>query len=795
MSEDSEIVPCDSGSGTKSQISEKTVNNELDNSSNGRKRQLESNESIPDGSENLPSQSEGLDSSSSESEVPFKHCRRSKVRKGDNTKANASLNKSDSEKDAESSSEEEVYIQPSRGYQADMRIYDKVQSCYFCNKKLLKMARHLELCHKKEPEVAKIIVLKKGSSERREGFNKLIRLGNFYHNSEVLSTGKGELILLRRPSENEHHKLNPNNYGPCPDCLGFIEKKYLWLHSRRCKYRNKGKKESFKRNIKAESSSLIITAVSRKTTSAFRKDILSYLVNDDITEVVIRDELICQFGMLMNEKYGSNQKDYVRQSMRIIARLVLQIREEPRFQKCTLTNILKPDMFETILKAVNVLCLQQSTQTSKSEFKNPSLALKLGNNIKKCASIVRGKALLAKDTVVENEMKAFLDLLELKWRSQVSSQALSSIVPKKTNKLLILPLTSDLIKLITYQTSEILKLTNELNKNPSKEVWYNLSLLTLSRITLFNKRRGDISRMLITQYATRPDWRTSTEELHNSLTDLEQQLCSRLTLVEVSGKGEKTVPVLLTPDSKKAVDVLIVKRGKIGVNQMNPYVFARVNDSSTDHLRGCDALKYVAEKVQLTNFSLIASTSLRKYIATVTQVFNLTENEIDWLAWHLGYDARVHTEFYRLHESAAELSKVSQILMAVDRGEVNKYAGKPLSNINVNEIDVSDEEDFSSGNGSSNIHGRDEANTINTSTDVLSNEKEHQRSWNEDVCKDSNNSQHQNCLADGSIVMNEPTTTSGAMYVTTTTGAMYVTTPQKRIPWSTEETSAVFVNL
>lgn len=70
-------------------------------------------------------------------------------------------------------------------------------------------------------------------------------------------------------------------------------------------------------------------------------------------------------------------------------------------------------------------------------------------------------------------------------------------------------------------------------------------------------------------------------------------------------------------------------------------------------------------------------------MATVCQIFNLSENEYDWLARHLGHDIRVHRDFYRLQENAVELTKVSRLLMAVDQGEAHKFAGKPLKDINV----------------------------------------------------------------------------------------------------------------
>ena len=41
-------------------------------------------------------------------------------------------------------------------------------------------------------------------------------------------------------------------------------------------------------------------------------------------------------------------------------------------------------------------------------------------------------------------------------------------------------------------------------------------------------------------------------------------------------------------------------------------------------------------------------------------------------------------DFYRLHESTIENAKVSKLLPTVDKGETSKFAGKSLTEINVN---------------------------------------------------------------------------------------------------------------
>ncbi|KAJ8927546.1 hypothetical protein NQ314_019975 [Rhamnusium bicolor] len=186
------------------------------------------------------------------------------------------------------------------------------------------------------------------------------------------------------------------------------------------------------------------------------------------------------------------------------------------------------------------------------------------------------------------------------------------------------------------------------------------------------------------------------KNLKKSLTDLEIHLANRLTIVEVSGKSRKNfkVSILLTPNMKQAIDKLIETRHLVDIDINNPFVFAR-GHKSLGYLRGHDCLRKCCSELDLKEPRLITSTKLRKYITTVVQVFDLKETEVDWLARHLGHNIRIHREFYRLHESAVEITKISRLLLAIDNGNVNKFAGKSLSEITIQklpDIDMSDSE-------------------------------------------------------------------------------------------------------
>ena len=106
----------------------------------------------------------------------------------------------------------------------------------------------------------------------------------------------------------------------------------------------------------------------------------------------------------------------------------------------------------------------------------------------------------------------------------------------------------------------------------------------------------------------------------------------------------------------------------------NPFFFASI--SSDGYLNSWPAMKAVVDSAAVDHPGNISSTRLRKYIATVCQVFDLKEEKMQWLANHMDNKLHTHRDFYRPHESTFEIDKVSRILMAVDSGEARNIKEK-----------------------------------------------------------------------------------------------------------------------
>ena len=70
-------------------------------------------------------------------------------------------------------------------------------------------------------------------------------------------------------------------------------------------------------------------------------------------------------------------------------------------------------------------------------------------------------------------------------------------------------------------------------------------------------------------------------------------------MVEIIGKRNRKVPVLLTPDVKNAVEALISTREDGDVSSANEYVFAINDEKSTKSFRGNDVIRQACSMVEL----------------------------------------------------------------------------------------------------------------------------------------------------------------------------------------------------
>lgn len=163
------------------------------------------------------------------------------------------------------------------------------------------------------------------------------------------------------------------------------------------------------------------------------------------------------------------------------------------------------------------------------------------------------------------------------------------------------------------------------------------------------------------------------------LSNMEQRLCNYFSRIEIMGKRGRKVAVLLTPSMIDALSLLVGKRAECEVTATNCFLFAR--PKSVSHYRGQDCLRVYPSQCGAKHPEHLRSTQLRKHVATLSQVLNLKNNELDQIADFLGHDIRVHRDFYRLPVPTTQLAKISKLLLSMERGRLSNMQGKSLDDI------------------------------------------------------------------------------------------------------------------
>ncbi|KAF7199399.1 putative LOC107374416-like protein [Nothobranchius furzeri] len=264
----------------------------------------------------------------------------------------------------------------------------------------------------------------------------------------------------------------------------------------------------------------------------------------------------------------------------------------------------------------------------------------------------------------EKKAKRFLELLENSWRNSVSVNAHQTIKERRWNQKDDIPLTKDVIALRDH--------LRKLEDEAKAELKHGFSLAAsknetvLSQLIIFNKRReGEASRLTLDTYKE-ANTSSLNEDIFETLSTLEKELSKQLTRIEIRGKRGRKVPMLFTDQMKDSISLLIDTREEAGIPAENPFLFAR--SGGMTNICGSDSLQKHAEASQAEHPELLRSTKLRKQVATLCQLLDLDEQELEHVARFLGHDIRVHGDFYRQTDKTFQITKISKLLFAMEQG-------------------------------------------------------------------------------------------------------------------------------
>nr|CAI5858800.1 unnamed protein product [Callosobruchus analis] len=531
-------------------------------------------------------------------------------------------------------------------------------ACYYCEEYVTNFARHVVNNHCSEIDVIKLRSLPLQSLERKRLLTRLRNKGNY------LKTANDVQRRVRRS------QIPGTSALPCANCLGFFSSKLLYRHRQRCT----GKKGP----AQSEGQNALIRHI--KVDERLRKEVFPRMRPDKISLEAKSDRLICAFGARYLRLHRAKHFAVVTsRKMRELSKILMELKKlNPEIK--SMLQALKPMYFDLFVQATQIVARYEPTNDS---YVSPSFAMNIVNSFKQCCDIAI--SYVVKESVpaaeAESQLRTMHQLFTSNWRFEISSHAADTLNLNKWNNITIVPLASDLKlmrdHLLTLADKSIKSLCID-NKDASA---FNILVETIyCRVLLLNRKRpGELQRMLLQTYLNSSSNKGQYEEFESIVTPSERILLNKFKRVVIRGKRNRGVPVLFSDDVQGNIKVMLEVRSNF-IPKENLFLFAKANSSV---ISGYKVLKKYAYQCGAKNPFAITSTRLRKHLATVTQLFNMTDVDIEQLATFMGHTSGVHRGSYRLPDDVFQTAKLSKLLLLMEKGQASQYKGKNLEEIEI----------------------------------------------------------------------------------------------------------------
>ncbi|CAG5038722.1 unnamed protein product [Parnassius apollo] len=519
------------------------------------------------------------------------------------------------------------------------------------------------------------------------------------------------------------------DYLPCEKCLGFYSRKQLWKHKKTCQPLS----DTANTQVQSQNFMLRNLNIDKK----LKDEVFPKMRPDKISLEAKRDTLICAFGAqylrIHREKHFVNVTS---RQMRELAKLLLELKTlKPSLKN--LMDCLKPQNYDLIVTATKKV---SSYNCKLDRYGATTYAMNISTSLKQCCNIAIMTTLKSGSSVetaaVEADLKTLIRLIKTNWKFDVSNQACNDLNLKKRNKITIVPLAKDLKLLKNYLCEKSKSAASKLIEFETSniEAYNTLTETVYCRVLLLNRRRpGELQRLPLSIYQESSNDKSAYEEFDRAISSAEKVLVNSFKRIVIRGKRGRGVPVLLTGEVQSDINLLI------------------------------SVLKKYATASGARNPAAITTTKLRKHLATLTQMFNLKESDIEQLANFMGHTQAVHRQNYRLPDDVYQTAKLSKLLLLMESGKADSYRGKCLDDIN---LDL--EQDLLE-----NAQGHD-----NYDSDEL---------IDYDAALPTEKSKETEFIDDNPVLTPQSTLLSDA------TNATHIKTKKKRnlVPWTTEQKSIV----
>lgn len=473
------------------------------------------------------------------------------------------------------------------------------------------------------------------------------------------------------------------NYLPCEYCLGFYSSRTLWRHKKRCSYNPT--KDKSQKNCQSIAQNNLLSHI--KVDAQLRQEVFPRMRADQISLTAKKDALICAFAARYLKIH--REKHFIliaSRKMRELARLLIELKKIKTSIK-DLFSALKPENYDALVSATEKISRYDK---ESQHFKSPSLALNMGTSLKQCCDIALVLALKKTASIptveratAESELKTLIQLIEGNWKFDVSSQAANDLNLQKWNKVSLVPLASDLKLLKNCLLQQAVKAVSQFNEKKDPKSYLTLLETIYCRLVLLNRRRpGELQRLSLNIFQSSIQNKNTQnyEEFSEAISETEKILMNKFKRVVMRGKRGRGVPILISEDVQQHLDIILKCRAPFFKNS-NDYLFG--NPFSGQPIIGYRVLKKYATLSGAKNPDALTCTRLRKHLATLTQLFNMNENDMEQLASFMGHTLGIHRSSYRLPDDVYQTARISKLLILMEKGEAGQFKGKSLDEINL----------------------------------------------------------------------------------------------------------------
>lgn len=138
---------------------------------------------------------------------------------------------------------------------------------------------------------------------------------------------------------------------------------------------------------------------------------------DEISRTVKSDPLLLLFEQTQFSKLGAKKASLVREKLRLAGRLKLSLRKLTGMENAHNEDFLIPELFDSCVNGVKEIAeiTNQNSLSGTKVFARPSSALKLGQLLKKLASLKRGQAIRNRNSIFKEKRAEFIELYSTEW--------------------------------------------------------------------------------------------------------------------------------------------------------------------------------------------------------------------------------------------------------------------------------------------------------------------------------------------------------------------------------------------